>query len=155
MDERKKVFGTAVRMMREHLGFDSRASFAQDVGLSQRTLAAVELGEEGAGGRKSRAVIARRFGWEPLAVEQYLAGITDEFHWEGPAPALPPTLQKVTEGDPGEDWLTASRAELMARAETLDKETGDPRIADAWLAAVLARRQEKIQAQTLPESNAQ
>jgi transcriptional regulator with XRE-family HTH domain len=146
-ESRKKILGRAARTARERAGYRKRPAFARATGLSVRTIAAVELGEEGAGGRESRAVFAEAVGWNPADVEDYIEGRREE----------PPTTTSAAPSafslDAGE-ILTAPREEIIKLSRVIERVSGSA-IAEKFLLDALELRRQHAERGGIEPSTAE
>lgn len=111
MRDREIAFGKAVRNAREAEGYSSQPKLAKAARIGARTVAAVELGEEGVG-RKSRAAVARKLGWNPDEVEDYIEGRRD---------ALPSRSALTAALGAAVDEAVQRRAELERRLDEAER----------------------------------
>lgn len=131
-ETRKKTFGNAARRARERAGFAKRPAFARATGLSVRTIAAVELGEEGAGGRESRGQIAEALGFDLDEVEDYIEGKTDTV----PAPAGVPSRTARLDLQ----WILTAPRGAVVDVSKLVEEVSGAAVAEKFLLDALELR---------------
>lgn len=94
METRRKQLGEYVRAAREAQGYTSMPTFAEHSGISPRSVAKVELGEEDAGPKVLRAY-ARGLGWASNSLIEYL-------RTGDKAVLAPPTTPEPTPVEPPE-----------------------------------------------------
>jgi transcriptional regulator with XRE-family HTH domain len=124
MADRRKLLGEHLREVRYAAGYSGRPAFAAVAGVGERSVAAVELGS---GGRKVRSAIARALGIEPSAVEDYIAGRTDD---------LPRPVRHVDQAPPSSplaEVVAASEEELDRMQRLFERyRPGEGRTFRAW-----------------------
>lgn len=145
MRDREIQFGKLVRAAREAAGYSSQPKLAKAAGIGQRSVASVELGQEGVG-RKVRSAIARTLGMDPDGVEDYISGRTD-----APPTSVPIATPKVESAPSGRpdplegltaierELVLAPSAEITRRMTNMILDVGLQR-ATEWLEAALELR---------------
>jgi transcriptional regulator with XRE-family HTH domain len=145
MREREIQFGKLVRATREAAGYSSQPKLAKAAGVGARSVAGVELGQEGIG-RKVRSAIARTLGMDPDGVEDFISGKTDS----PPAPSTQRVIDRTPvrsqPSDPLQsltaierELVMASSAEITRRMTSMILDIGMQR-ATEWLEAALELR---------------
>jgi len=136
MDVHRHALGEHVRATREAEGYRSRAAFGEAAGVSERSVAKVELGDPSVGKTVLRAV-ERLFGWPLDSASQY---ITDGV--ELPARAGPAADAEMSEAR--RRLVQMSNTELALRiAEVAEVQGGEA--AGELLERILAIRAEARQ----------
>jgi transcriptional regulator with XRE-family HTH domain len=145
MREREIQFGKLVRATREAAGYSSQPKLAKAAGVGARSVAGVELGQEGIG-RKVRSAIARTLGMDPDGVEDYISGKTDSPPAPAPQRVIDREPERTRTSDPLQsltaierELVLASSAEITRRMTNMVLDIGIER-ATEWLEAALELR---------------